>query len=601
MEFSFSMDASPRPLIDPKAPLYASVMGAAADLGGGECVFRTRDGQTHVMTHQVLQALDRCRAFLSLAEHVQAVREILPKVPADGIGRVLDSLVARRLLISEQDFVATLRPDAASSSRPVQLLVRLGDGGDALRPLLQSIASSAADRIVDSVVLLNEASSSAARQRLQSALPELLGMAGVPVRMVDASEQRASLQRIAGKEARLRAMTDTLFGADTAATGSQRFNLALTLTAGRRSLIVDQHMRAPLRRHAEYRRGMELRAVEQLSARFYANTAGALGSGDATVESGQLLDAHRRACGAPVGSLLADNAAAPWQAGDLRGVSLSECVVTGPAETVLATYSGTRGVRHGIHAEDLFLLDELSRNALSADREAYLRQLDGGALWYGVRRAALARRSRTLPTSVDARQLLPFALPFGAGAGSSFSAMLGIARPDGVLMHMPDAWAVTAADPDAAGIAKTARTPEFDAFVADYLVGRSDDIHAAAPAARLGAAAQRLRDLGAASDASLKGYVSEYVQFVRSDLVSRLQRAAEAAGKDAPLHWLADLRAIVTLNGRALIDADAAQLSGSGTLAILRGQLDATADALDTWPVLWQRIVETAGRPEGSA
>ncbi len=596
MEFNYSMDASPRLQIDPNAPLFASVMGSAADLGGGECVFRTRDGNTHVMTHQVLQALDRCRSFLSIAEHTQSVREILPKVPADGIRRVLESLIARRLLISEADFISDLRGEAvSSSSAPMQMVIRAGSRIDAAQRLLNSLlAATDWHRRVDRIVLLNETSNASVRAALQPALQSLATASGCSVRLVDASEQRDRLRRLAGKESHLQAALSTLFGGDNASVG-QRFNLALSLCIGRRALLLDEHMQWPLHRHPEFRRGLELRAVDQVAARFHPTVVDAIAAGSNNPDDA-LFDEHAEICGADLGAMFANERAGNWRHGDLRGKSLSDFIAEKGTAPVLATYTGSRGYRRGLDVEDQFLLDAQSRQSFNHDRDAYLRQLGQGSVWTGVRQTSLTSRAAMFPLTLDARQPLPFAMPFGASAGAALGNMLRVFRPDAVAVQVPDAIAI--AEPLASTsseIGKRARTPELDAFIADYLGGRLHDIHANAPAARALTAAALLRDLAASADSTLAAYISEYVQFVRSELIGKLQRAAEEAGKDAPLHWLADLRAIVTINGRALIDANAARLAGAAEdIAVLRAQLLQVADALTAWPALWDRIRDDA-------
>ena len=61
---------APVPKPDPNAPAFASEDGLVASLSSQECVFQMRrTGDTHVMTFQVLQAMDQCREFRSLDEH----------------------------------------------------------------------------------------------------------------------------------------------------------------------------------------------------------------------------------------------------------------------------------------------------------------------------------------------------------------------------------------------------------------------------------------------------------------------------------------------------------------------------------------------------
>ena len=61
-QFSYAPQAPATPRVDPNAPLFASEDGVVASLSNNECIFQVRrSGETHVMTYQVLQALDQTR------------------------------------------------------------------------------------------------------------------------------------------------------------------------------------------------------------------------------------------------------------------------------------------------------------------------------------------------------------------------------------------------------------------------------------------------------------------------------------------------------------------------------------------------------------
>jgi hypothetical protein len=600
MQFSFSTDVTPRMSLPGNAPLFASVTGSAADLGGGECVFRTADGQAHVMTHQVLQAMDRCRSFLSMAEHIQAVRQVIPSAPAEGIQRVLENLVARRLLVSEADFIARLQAQAAAANdAPMQMLIAATEGSDATARLLQSLAVAAdwRQQIAD-IVLLTTASTAGSRARQQSQLDAFAKNTGCRARMVNAEELQVHVRRLLGADARVLQSIDSLVGTQGRANSAQSFNLGLIAAAGKRSLMLDEHALWPLRRHAEYRRGMELRAVDQVAARFYASSQEALGAGIEV--DGGLLRQHALSCGAHLGSLLGGDRPSAWQAGDLRGVALTEFLTDAGDCRIIGTIAGARGSLRAMNVEDFFLLDKESRAALNHDRERYLAQLKRPQLWTGMRRAALTRRSAELPFTLDARDFLPHALPQENAVGATFSSMLRMARPDTALLHLPDAIGYDNPDRAAGEVGKQAITPSFDRFVADFIGTRASDIRAQSGAPRMQTAAALLRDLAESSPADLNTFTAEYLQYTRSELIGRLQHAAEEAGADAPLHWLADLRTIVTVNGRALVQPQQPQLLGDSDTdaaaftARLAGKLRQAADSMEAWPRLWDRLQDEA-------
>ncbi len=599
MEFNFSMDATPRVAVNAGAPLFASVVGVASDLGGGECVFRTTDGQTHVMTHQVLQAMDHCRSFLSLSEHVQAVRQVIPSAPAEGIARVLDSLVTRRLLISEQDFIGAMQAQTErASDAPLQMLIRAADRSEGVLRLLQSLAAASDwQEHIGQITLLSGATTSGVRAQLQASLESLGQASGRRVRMIDVGDCQARLRRVAGTDAQLLKSLEPLLGAKSPLSAGQSFNLAMTVIVGGRGLILDEHVQWPLQRHAEFRRGLELRPVDQVSARFSAAV------GDAGAEG--LLREHDLACGASLGNLLGSDRSSAWKLGDLRGVSLSEFLTDSGDCRIIGTIAGARGGLRSMSVEDLFLLDAESRHSFSADRERYLAQLQRANVWTGTRRAALTRRSSDLPFTLDASGFLPFALPGGGSAGSAFSGMLSMVRPNATLLQLPDAIGYDDGGRGAAEIGKQPLTPDFDRFVTDFLVTRTPDIRAGSAVARMHTAAAMLRDLAEAGQADLTTFSAEYLQYTRSDLIGRLQRAAEEAGADAPVHWLADLRAIVTANGRALVQSQLPQLLGdtdadTETFASrLAQRLQQIADVMEAWPILWDRLQDEASSAKG--
>jgi hypothetical protein len=604
MQFSFSTDVTPRVSIPGNAPLFASVTGSAADLGGGECVFRTADGQAHVMTHQVLQAMDRCRSFLSMAEHIQAVRQVIPSAPAEGIQRVLDNLVARRLLVSEADFIAAMQAQAAVASvAPMQMLIAATESGDALARLLQSLMAATDWRQqIAEVVLLSTAPTAVARAQ-QSQLDAFAKTTGCHARLVSAEEQQARVRRLLAADARAAQSIESLVGTQGRANAAQSFNLALIAAAGTRSLMLDEHALWPLRRHAEYRRGLELRAVDQVAARFYTSSQEALGAG--TDVDGDLLRQHALGCGAHLGSLLGGDRPSAWQAGDLRGVALTEFLTDAGNCRIVGTIAGARGSLRTMNVENFFLLDKESRAALNNDRERYLTQLKRPQVWTGMRRAALTRRSADLPFTLDARDFLPHALPQETAVGATFSSMLRMARPETALLHLPDAIGYDNADRAAGEVGKQALTPSFDRFVADFVGTRASDIRAQPGAPRMQTAAALLRDLAESSPADLNTFTAEYLQYTRSELIGRLQHAAEEAGADAPLHWLADLRTIVTVNGRALVQPQQPQLLGDSDTdaaaftARLAGKLRQTADSMEAWPRLWDRLQDEALGTQG--
>src|SRR5262252_3445318 len=128
-QFNYGVQPSPAaPLrVDPNAPVFASEDGMVASLSSHECIFvAKRSGEPHVMTFQVLQALDQCREFRSLDEHIARIQSTIAGLSGkrDEIKRVLDSLAARRLLVSDQQFVERMRSNRVEQAGMRAVFIR---------------------------------------------------------------------------------------------------------------------------------------------------------------------------------------------------------------------------------------------------------------------------------------------------------------------------------------------------------------------------------------------------------------------------------------------------------------------------------------------
>src|SRR5262249_50222022 len=96
----------------------------------------------HVMTMQVLQALDQCREFRTLDDHAVRIEANVQGLAgkSEDIRRVLDNLVQRRLLLSDEDFLSRLRSTPRRDAPPQRAVyIRACDRPDRLASLLSSL------------------------------------------------------------------------------------------------------------------------------------------------------------------------------------------------------------------------------------------------------------------------------------------------------------------------------------------------------------------------------------------------------------------------------------------------------------------------------
>jgi hypothetical protein len=146
LNYQFNYGAQPAPpvplRIDPSAPLFASEDGMVASLSSHECIFvAKRTGEPHVMTFQVLQALDQCREFRTLDEHIARIQSTISGLTGkrDEIKRVLDSLAQRELLVSDQQFFERVRSAPATPPKMRAVFIRACDRPAQIEQLLRSL------------------------------------------------------------------------------------------------------------------------------------------------------------------------------------------------------------------------------------------------------------------------------------------------------------------------------------------------------------------------------------------------------------------------------------------------------------------------------
>ena len=122
MDFKIDYGSLPlTPAAPVNAPLYASAPGRASALGNGEVVFYDETlERTHVMTMQVLQAMDLCREFKTLDAHVDAIVQAQPALARQqaAVKRVLEGLRSQGLLVSDVTVLDRFQADTTPRNAP---------------------------------------------------------------------------------------------------------------------------------------------------------------------------------------------------------------------------------------------------------------------------------------------------------------------------------------------------------------------------------------------------------------------------------------------------------------------------------------------------
>ena len=603
----FQIDYGSMPLTKkpaaPSGPLYASVDGRVSSLANGEVVFfDLATEQLHVMTEHVLEAMDVCRPFRTLDQHVAEVRK-LPHAPKqdDAIKRVLENLIGRGLIVSDADWMARITAhEVPPPAEFAGVFIRACDRPTQVQSLLDSLLEYERRFAPRHRYWLVDDSRDGGNARRHATLLEQFGReVRVETRYVGANEWAAFVGRAAA-DAPDRAAVDWLLGREREHGGGMAMSLIALLAAGRRYALLDDDFLFPLRLHPESANSLDLQPGEQLPVRFYNQLDAALAAG--REYDGDPLQAHLDACGAPLGALLNRHPQFVLGRAELAGLAPSHLPQLASGCRVIATVNGHRGHSGTAGTAWMFALDPTSRLRFWSNREDYLRNLDSPALWYGPARTRLLAHGNFTPFMVDGSRMLPFTTPAGRGEDRVFGALCCFMEPRALSAHLPTSVGHRQEkERSRSESIKEIFTPTMTNYLSDVVLQASSHFSAEDRALRLRGLAARLRDLAGASDHAILGELREHLAHLRSTRVQTLHTVMHEA-KGAPVYWLADLRRLIEINGKALIAPALPRLGGwddaadeAAVAQRYRDALEQHADAMETWPALWQgALAQTA-------
>jgi len=608
LNYQITYPASGAPLAlkpDPDAPIFASEDGRVASLSGQECIFLVkRTGEPHVMTFQVLQALDLCREFRTLDEHAARIQATIPGLSAkrEDIRRVLDGLVQRQLLLSDTAFLERLRDAPSRSAAPVRgVFIRACDRPEQLANLLKSLTDyERRFRANQRYIVVDDSVLPVSINEQRDLLREFARTTGCKASYIGAAERGRIVDKFARALPRAKETLGQLLLRD-AHPHAQRFgggrgwNLALLLSAGARMALLDDDERLPLRRFEGVRQGFDPNPSTSLQARFFSSMEQALGSGVEVEQDPFAL--HLDACGQTLGAVV--NGAYPISRESLRGLNLGRLDLLTPQARITSTQNGSYGSSRTATGLWLYQLDGESRSEFWRDRESYLRNMEAQHLLCGVTQARAWEVAGFTPFTMDNSSFLPCTNPVGRAEDSLGNALTRFCMPDALALELPVAVGhvqETARRRSSQTLAAT--QPRMNDFLRDFVRQQSGLFKAEDPGQRLTFMAAVLRDLARASEPERIDHLREYLSYVRADVIDRLQHQLEAA-TDAPVYWQADARAIVQANAKMLLAAAPPRLAdwpedidAAGCARQLASELDLFANACEQWPAMWNHAAE---------
>lgn len=585
--------------------LIASVNGVVYPLSGEECVFRaSSDGGRHVMTVQVLRALDICTRFRGFDEHVAAVMNGIGELKGqeEAVRHVLSTLQKRGLFTTAEESLSQLGREETQPTALAGVMVRSAGRADCLDRLLQSLDEVNRRYQEDyPCYVFNDASDPDAAEACKAAC-EGWRDRGLAVHWLGSRWQSAFVEDLAARAGaggdEVRWLLDPAFGHE-GFTGGRVWNQILLAGAGRRMLFMDDDLvLSP--RHMGQQDGIAF-GTTQWDVWFHAGAeqAGAAG----TEMDADPVAAHAAYLGHGLGPALRGCVRHP---AELHGLDQRELQGIDGTAPVLTTVSGTYGDAATGQPLWLYTLSGESRERFRGDRESYERNTRLRWMTRVRNRVTVQRRTQFSPGGLDGGHLLPPTMPFGRTEDMLFHVLLHRTHPRSRSLELP--WALGHFPGDqrqwTPGQLDEPMSSNLATFVSDSLLNLPEPLPWSDPALLLREASNQVRYLAELADGPLKTRLDEYLMYIRSDLVARLQQQLRDEPK-APIYWAADVRRIVEANGKALTGEDFPRLGetpdGMGEtdyLAWVRGHMGRLAESLGLWPALHEAARELDPLPK---
>ncbi len=583
-------------MANPKSTtLFAADDGMVAPLSSQECMIQNpRTQERHVMTFEVFQALDQCKSFATMDDHLKQMLSAMPNLRGqeDGVRRVLTGLVERGLLQSAEQILEGFSSEPGRRLAPLgPVFVLAEDRPEGLARVIDSLIKSE-DPGIDSlpIVVLDGSRSQASREANRRVVDERRRDAGL--RYLGNTERAAFIARLQGQMKAQAAALTWLLGEDEAPTRGQLFNWMVLLASGRRPLVFDDRQYLPQRQMPNAAGGIDLLHSNQREAWFYQQDQ-PMPAFEVDYEDGQLGHIAQHYLGESLGRSVSKPGRWHLAPAALQGAPLPAIRAFDPRGRVAAIVQGSVGSIEAPHNIWLYQLDNRSRDRLWGSRESYMRQFEGDQVCHGINRARVTLNSVYQPSALDLGVLSGFVLP-GAGprVGPSFGVLTRFLDPESVVIHtntgVGSQWQPPVKRSEAA---RRPFTPNSAAFFTDHIQARAGECRSSDAEDRAAYLAALMDDFAASSSDALQSELNTYLSYKRAELVADLQRRLEEAGKQAPIYWEADLREIIQSTSKELARNSVARLGewpdsldAAGAAERLRSETRQLAAAVRAWP-----------------
>lgn len=546
---------------------------------------------------EVAHALSFCAPFRSLGGHLEKILAAMPplrETPEDAHNILRGIRDAGFLESSDAAWRRITQVSASAQSASARVFILTCDRPAALKRLLENLTTITLDAVIESVWVIDDSKNPASQADNAEIVSGLAHTLPVPVRHVDNELQQTLLDHLAKSLPQHTSSVDFLLSAGewpTFATYGRARNLALLLSVGYRSLVLDDDILLRAIAPPAASRGLSLGTAGDRQAKFYDSHNALM---QHALDVGQdPLSLMLKHVGVNLGNLVSNELSGPESLSGWDGEVLSRHSAASP---LLLSQCGSWGDPGTADGNWIFFLPSCSIAELLASKHPTDALLAARSAWVGYRGPTLSPFGvMSAVTGLDHQHLLPPYFPAGRGEDIFFGILLQRLHPESLVLN--EGWAIQheplEARPERGDLSPISVSPGLN-MLADWLGREPEDQWGVSPERRLQMVSDEVRTLAEMDNASLERLMGLNLASKRTSLLARcvghaenLQAIESSANTEAWSHFLANtqnslMQALQISETNAINNAFAKNNQKDwGSLKTMGTRL---ADSLAAWP-----------------
>lgn len=602
--WNFGQNSNPETVAaDGMQALWAFDDCAAFPLPMGRLLLKSRRiANTVIVTSEVFQALQLCRQFKLLKEHIVVVQEKIPALAGrqSEIAQIFRDLIQQGFMISARNLVLDLkRSEGIGSQAPfLGVFVRTCDRPKQLARLLRSFTENENRHghryryvVMDDS---REMENITENQRLTAQFKE----ENLEVYYYGKKEQGEFISTLINALPTCRELTEWLLGDNKKSalfSGGRLWNHMLLLGAGKRFLTIDDDMVCQPYLSPGHSYTFEV-SSRQREVRFFFDREDM--AAQISLSEIDPIQQHRDVLGCSLMGAINNFSAVEFNGLSFSHLSSDEVGALRAGSSLILTQSGVFGDPGTATTSWIYELEGEDRAQLVENHDAYIKRRASRCSWLGTSNFRFKSSTPLMGMMVgfDNQGMLPPTIPCFRNEDYLFGALVKFIIPDSFvfefpwgLPHLPEperSWSEQELDkPASVGLL---------AFLADVANNTAKHCYATEPVKRMALLAETYLALADADDSVLGAGIEENLIQAQAQKTNILHSCLEMH-HNQPQYWADDIHRLLQANSQALIhkerelfSEDPSRTGRAQQVSMAKEVLVQFGKTLQVWPLLWE-------------